>query len=501
MLQGSFGLIMRCMSLIIMIILCLSCVGEDCVGTGVGQVTVIFKDAPEQRSTDRIGHLNCVHGAIIAYVDSVGREMGFNPRSIGYDTLDVPTYHGYAEIIHLYQACEEIPFLLPEGDSVMVTYDQDARPVMRSLSNDEYTRLYRLPESVPGLVHRNGYSFRSVLRNPRFMAAEKYLTDSVSQRKYPGLEKIFNEYHVDLDSAGNVYNNWRDRFSAKLDSLSQTGKHGREYSRWYRQTLLEDGYPVGRIKQSDSLLHYITHLHKLMGYLDVGYDSFDYTGRFDYVAQDTTLCMVARKSLLRHYIDRINDTGWIPYPDNIVNEYNEKYHDLTGDGSFLRPIIEKPNVTSIDGYTYDLVLKNITGNILPLAEVIEKHRGKVIYMDMWASSCGPCRKEMPASRRLKDRLDSDGVIFMYISSDRNESDWKRVVKEYDLGDIGENYRIVSAESKFLKEIKFRYIPRYLIFDTDGRLVNLDAPRPSSSEIINEIGKYIDWKKRSLSLKY
>lgn len=320
---------MRCMSLIIMIILCLSCVREDCVGTGAGQVTVIFKDAPEQRSTDRIGHLNCVHGAIIAYVDSVGREMGFNPRSIGYDTLDVPTYHGYAEIIHLYQACEEIPFLLPEGDSVMVTYDQDARPVMRSLSNDEYTRLYRLPESVPGLVHRNGYSFRSVLRNPRFMAAEKYLTDSVSQRKYPGLEKIFNEYHVDLDSAGNEYNNWRDRFSAKLDSLSQTGKHGREYSRWYRQTLLEDGYPVGHIKQSDSLLRYVTHLHKLMEYPDEGYDSFDYTGRFDYVALDTTLSKAARKSLLRHYIDRINDTGWVPYPDDVVDEYNEKYLNLT----------------------------------------------------------------------------------------------------------------------------------------------------------------------------
>ena len=176
----------------IFIIFCFSCVGAENTETGSGQVTVIFKDAPEQRSTDRIGHLNCVHGAIIAYVDSVGREMGFNPRSIGYDTLDVPTYHGYAEIIHLYQACEEIPFLLPEGDSVMVTYDQDARPVIRSLNNDECSRLYRLPESVSGLVHRNGYSFRSILRNPRFRAAEKYLTDSESQRKYPGLEKIFN---------------------------------------------------------------------------------------------------------------------------------------------------------------------------------------------------------------------------------------------------------------------------------------------------------------------
>lgn len=485
----------------IFIIFCFSCVGAENTETGSGQVTVIFKDAPEQRSTDRIGHLNCVHGAIIAYVDSVGREMGFNPRSIGYDTLDVPTYHGYAEIIHLYQACEEIPFLLPEGDSVMVTYDQDARPVIRSLNNDECSRLYRLPESVSGLVHRNGYSFRSILRNPRFRAAGKYLTDSESQRKYPGLEKIFNEYYVDLDSAENVYNNWRDCFSAKLDSLSQTGKREWEYSRWYRRTLLEDGCPVSRIKQSDSLLHYVTHLHKLMEYPKEGYDPFDYTGRFDYVVHDTTLCERAKRSLLRHYIDRINDTGWVPYSDDVVDEYNEKYLNLTGDGSFLRPVTENPNVSFIDGYTYDLVLQNIAGNRLSLAEIIERHRAKVIYLDMWASWCGPCRKEMPASRRLKDRLDSDGVIFMYISSDRNESDWKRAVKEYDLGDVGENYRIASVDSKFLTEIKFRYIPRYLIFDTDGRLVNLDAPRPSSSEIINEIGKYIDWKKRSLSLKY
>lgn len=485
----------------IFIIFCFSCVGAENTETGSGQVTVIFKDAPEQRSTDRIGHLNCVHGAIIAYVDSTGCEAGFNPRSIGYDTLEIPTYRSYAEIIHLYQACEEIPFLLPEGDSVTVTYDQDARPVMRSLNNEEYTRLYRLPESIPGLVHRNGYSFRSILRNPRFHAVEKYLTDSDIQRKHPGLEKIFKEYYVDLDSARNSYNNWRDRFSAKLDSLSQTGKREWEYSRWYRRTLLEDGCPVSRIKQSDSLLHYVTHLHKLMEYPKEGYDPFDYTGRFDYVVHDTTLCERAKRSLLRHYIDRINDTGWVPYSDDVVDEYNEKYLNLTGDGSFLRPVTENPNVSFIDGYTYDLVLQNIAGNRLSLAEIIERHRAKVIYLDMWASWCGPCRKEMPASRQLKDRLDSDGVIFMYISSDRNESDWKRAVKEYDLGDVGENYRIVSAESKFLKEIKFRYIPRYLIFDTDGRLVNLDAPRPSSSEIINEIGKYIDWKKRSLSLKY
>ena len=195
--------------------------------------------------------------------------------------------------------------------------------------------------------------------------------------------------------------------------------------------------------------------------------------------------------MLRHYIDRINDTGWVPYSDDVVDEYNEKYLNLTGDGSFLRPVTENPNVSFIDGYTYDLVLQNIAGNRLSLAEIIERHRAKVIYLDMWASWCGPCRKEMPASRQLKDRLDSDEIIFIYISSDRNESDWKQAIKEYGLDDIGENYRMMPAESKFLTEIKFRYIPKYLVFDRKGRLVNADAPRPSSSGIISEIGKYID----------
>ncbi len=454
-----------------------------------GWVTIIFKDAPEQRNTDKVGHLNCVHGAIVTYVDSAGLEAGFNPRSIGYDTLDVPTYRGYAEILHLYQVCEEIPYLLIEGDTVIVTYDQDSRPKIRSLNIQEYTELYNLPESVPGMVHRNGYSFKSILGEIRFKAAEKYLTNPESQRKYPGLQDKFRKYYVDLDSAARAYNGWSERFSAKLDSLSEAGELERKYALWYRQTLLDDGYDICQIKQSDSLLRYITHLHKLMEYPNNDNDAFDFTGRFDYVTQDSTLCAAARKALLAHYISRINNTGWIPYPNNVVNEYNRKYYRQTGDSSFFQPATEKPNVSSVDGYTYDLVLQDIHGHIHTLSEIIGCHKGKVIYADLWASWCGPCRKEMPVLKELRESLDSEKIIFLYISSDSNDADWKRAVKEYGLESIGENYRIMSNESDFLKEIKLRYIPRYLIFDRNGKLVNLDAPRPSSKDAPKEIERY------------
>ena len=459
----------------------LSC-GQDAKKESLkGVVTVIFKDAPEQRSTDKVGRLNNVYESIVTYVDSAGLEAGFNPRSIGLDTLDVPTCCGYAEILHLYQVCEEIPYLLIEGDTVIVSYNRDSRPKIKSLNIQEYTALYNLPESVPGMVHRNGYSLKSILGNNRFKAAEKYLTDPESQRKYPELQDRFKEYYVDLDSVANAYEDWRERFSAKLDSLSEAGEFEREYASWYRQSLLEDGYPIGLIKQSDSLLHYVTHLHKLMEYPEEGYDAFDFTGRFDYVAQDTYLCATARKALLPHYINRINNTGWTPYPSDVVNEYNGRYFRLTSDSSFFRPVTDKPNVASVDDHTYDLVLQDTFGKTHRLDEIIKSHRGKVIYADIWASWCGPCRREMLSSKRLRERLDSEKVIFLYISTDRSESDWKRAVKELDLENNGENYRITSEDSDFLKEIKLRYIPRFLIFDKNGKLVDSDAPRPSSKE--------------------
>ena len=93
---------------------------------------------------------------------------------------------------------------------------------------------------------------------------------------------------------------------------------------------------------------------------------------------------------------------------------------------------------------------------------------------------------MLSSKNLRERLDSEKVIFLYISTDRSESDWKRALKELDLENNGENYRITPEKSDFLKEIKLRYIPRYLIFDKNGRLVDLDAPRPSSKETEKEL---------------
>ncbi len=94
-----------------------SCVNPSQVENPPSQVVLIFKDAPLQNSTKKIqiteGSSTTMMNPdeVIGYVDSSGLESYFIPRTIGYDTLVVPTFGGIAEISHLYQVYETIHYL------------------------------------------------------------------------------------------------------------------------------------------------------------------------------------------------------------------------------------------------------------------------------------------------------------------------------------------------------------------------------------------------------
>ncbi len=111
--------------------------------------------------------------------------------------------------------------------------------------------------------------------------------------------------------------------------------------------------------------------------------------------------------------------------------------------------------------------------------IINKYKGKVIYMDFWASWCGPCKREMPFSLKMQEHFKGKDVVFVYMSSDKNPEAWKKAIKTLKI--TGEHYLInkkVYIERS--KVVDVRYIPRYLIYDKNGKLVDKNAPRPSSS---------------------
>ena len=118
-------------------------------------------------------------------------------------------------------------------------------------------------------------------------------------------------------------------------------------------------------------------------------------------------------------------------------------------------------------------------------EILDQYKGKVVYIDFWASWCGPCKKQMPYSSKIKQEFKGKEVVFLYISSDRNEKAWRNAVTALDIK--GENYRAsakVWNEYNDLFDVK--YIPRYVLIDKNGQVVNDNAKRPSDPAIITDI---------------
>lgn len=112
---------------------------------------------------------------------------------------------------------------------------------------------------------------------------------------------------------------------------------------------------------------------------------------------------------------------------------------------------------------------------------LDDFKGKVTYIDIWATWCLPCRGEIPALKELEKKFHGKDVAFVSISIDQNKDEWKEFVKSEDLKGV-QLFAENAFESQFIQDYGIRQIPTFIIIDKEGKIVNADAPRPSSNEI-------------------
>ena len=126
-----------------------------------------------------------------------------------------------------------------------------------------------------------------------------------------------------------------------------------------------------------------------------------------------------------------------------------------------------------------------------LTEIISTYKGKVVYIDFWASWCAPCRKAMPSSRELHEKYINKDIVFLFISIDTDFDKWEIAANKEKLAISGGNFLAVNYPNASLyKELQLKTIPRYLIYDKNGKLVHQNAPSPDSDQVINELDKYL-----------
>jgi thiol-disulfide isomerase/thioredoxin len=121
---------------------------------------------------------------------------------------------------------------------------------------------------------------------------------------------------------------------------------------------------------------------------------------------------------------------------------------------------------------------------------IDQFKGKVVYIDFWASWCGPCRQQFPFSKKLHESMtkkELDKIVFLYISIDDNEATWKKAVEQNALQGIN----VISRggwSSEVCKFFNISSIPRYMILNKDGKIVEPDAKRPADETLKDDLLK-------------
>jgi len=153
-------------------------------------------------------------------------------------------------------------------------------------------------------------------------------------------------------------------------------------------------------------------------------------------------------------------------------------------------INKKPEPKLAESGTSDFPfkLKGLDGKEHQLADF----KGKVIYIDFWASWCGPCRQQFPFAKELHKKFSEKQlkeILFLYISIDNTEDVWKNAIEQNQL----EGYHLISPggwDSQVVRSFKINSIPRYMLIDKKGKVSNPDAKRPSSEEIQDDILKLL-----------
>ena len=250
-----------------------------------------------------------------------------------------------------------------------------------------------------------------------------------------------------------------------------TWRPGADYYGEIRKYAVEDENLV----ELKEYREYMKEIARIFGCSDIsGTTPYERTVcMMNYIADSLTNDKVKQALLNVLAIEQVEQYG-IGHIDELLNLHRTYVTDPVLKAAFQEKYdawdLTRPGMPSPDFRAWDAEDKMHT---------LADFKGKYVYIDLWATWCGPCRREMPFLRQLEEDYKGRNITFLSLSTDARKADWLKMVENQQMTGV---QLFLGSSSRFQTAYKADGIPHFILLDPEGKIVNANMLRPSSPDI-------------------
>jgi thiol-disulfide isomerase/thioredoxin len=167
---------------------------------------------------------------------------------------------------------------------------------------------------------------------------------------------------------------------------------------------------------------------------------------------------------------------------SVKKKYLDVYNQYSSDTAY------------VGKFAYNFSLPDSSGRMISMKDF----KGKVVFIDVWATWCGPCREQFPYLKVIEEEYkDNKDIVFLGISIDqaKDRQKWLNVIKKENLHGV---QLLDDIGKSFARKYEISGIPRFLLISKEGKWIEVRCPRPGSKE---DLKRYLDKALKETSLTH